>query len=181
MHKIKMMAIVGVAVIFIAGVAFAQPEETRGGPQQKNFKEIMQKKLGITEEQHQKLEANRKSQEEVMKSLRAAMQEQRSKLQEALKDPEATRSIVEPIVTEMKSLQAQLIDQRINGIFIAKSILTPEQFAKFNEIAGKHFQGKKGGLREKMKERKEKRPMEEDEELFDEPPPPAEMMDGMTD
>ncbi len=176
MHRIKTMIAVSVATFFMAGVAFAQPMEEGVAYRQKNIKEAIHKKLGLTPEQQQKLEENRKAQEEAMKKLHEGMKQQREKLQEALKNPEATRASVEPIVTEMKSLQAQLIDQRMNGIFTAKSILTPEQFAQFNEMAGKHLAAGKGKMRERSKQRKGTWFRKgDDEDLFDEPPlPPSQ-------
>lgn len=174
MHRIKTMVFISVFVIFAAGTVFAQPTEEGNASRKTNIKEAMQKKLGITEEQQQKLEDNRKAQAEVMKNIQEGMKQQRGKLQEALKDPAVTRSSVDPIVAEMKSLQAQLIDQRINGIFTAKSILTPEQFEKFTEMTEKRFDGKKEGLREERKERRRSYRNREDGSFSDEPPPPED-------
>ena len=54
---------------------------------------------------------------------------------------------IEPLANEIKSLQAQLIDSRINGIFAVKEILTPEQFAKFQQMAEKWQKERKGNFR----------------------------------
>lgn len=174
MHKMKMMVIAGAIVIFTAGTVFAQPMEEKNVSRQKDVKEAIHKKLGLTPEQQQKLEENRKAQTEAMKKLHEGMKQQREKLQEALKSPEATRASVEPIIAEMKSLQAQLIDQRMNGIFAAKSILTPEQFAKFTEMTEKHVGEGKGGMRERFKERRGKHHNGENDDFLDGPPPSPE-------
>ncbi|MDD5422664.1 MAG: periplasmic heavy metal sensor [Candidatus Omnitrophota bacterium] len=99
--------------------------------------ESLTKELGLTPEQDRKLEANRKAQFEKMKGFRKAMKEKGDELAKALENPAATRSSVEPIAAGMKALESQSVDQRIDGIFSVKEILTPEQFAKFNSLMEK--------------------------------------------
>lgn len=176
MRIMKIAAGVVVGILVASGIAFAQQNEKGGAFSKKDFKEAMREKLGITQEQHQQLESNRQLQEETVKGLREAIKQQRGKLQQALKDPQTTRESVEPIVAQMKALQGQLIDQRVNAIFTAKTILTPEQFAQFNEMAGKHSAAEKGRMRERSKQRKGTWLMKGDDDLFGGPPfpPPQE-------
>ncbi|MFH1458074.1 MAG: periplasmic heavy metal sensor [Candidatus Omnitrophota bacterium] len=134
----------GLAVLFLsAGTLYAQPpdkeEGTCDGPKGRMFKE-----LNLTQEQQSRLEQNRKAQRIEMKKLHEAVNEKHAKLQEALKNPSVTRELVQPLADEIKFLQAQLIDHRMNGIFAAKEILTREQFAKFQEKTEKRKEGKKG-------------------------------------
>ncbi|MDD5423408.1 MAG: Spy/CpxP family protein refolding chaperone [Candidatus Omnitrophica bacterium] len=111
--------------------------------------ESLTKELGLTPEQDQKLEANRKAQFDKMKDLRKAMKEKRGELSKALENPAATRSSVEPIIAEMKALESQSVDQRIDGIFSVKEILTPGQFAKFNSLMEKKRLEHKGPGKDK--------------------------------
>jgi Spy/CpxP family protein refolding chaperone len=78
-----------------------------------------------------------------------------------LKDPAVTRAKVEPLVNEIKSLQGQLIDQRIGGIFAVKEILTPEQIAQFNQLMEKRKEGRQGRFQQWRERRKG---MEHDQE-----------------
>jgi len=125
MKRIKVL-VVGFAIVFFtlsAAYAQGQGKYHQGG---QGDKESIFKELNLTPEQKQKLEDNR------------------LKLQEKLNDPAVTRSSVEPLISEIKIIQAELIDHRINGIFAVKAILTPEQFAKFNQLMEKQMKSKKG-------------------------------------
>jgi Spy/CpxP family protein refolding chaperone len=146
--------VIGLAIVFLGlSVSYAQGQEKyRQGGQ--NKKESIFKELNLSPEQNKKLEDNRKAQEQEFSKLREAIKEKHAKLQEELKNPAVTRGAVEPLVNEIKSLQANLIDLRINGIFAVKAILTPEQFAKFNQIVEKQIKDRKGpqkDFREKPK------------------------------
>lgn len=142
MKKIKSI-IIGLAIVFLmvsAVYAQIQCEHKQRGEGQRGgvFKE-----LKLTPEQQKKLEENRKAQREEITKLRMAIKEKQQKLQEELKNPVVTKAAVEPIVNEIKSLQAQLIDHRISGIFAVKEILTPEQFAKFQQMTGRWQENRK--------------------------------------
>jgi len=166
MKKAKSI-IIGLAVVFVAvSAAYAKPQgeyQHRGDKQKENiFKE-----LNLTPEQQKKLEENRKAQRQETEKLFSALKEKQAKLQEALKNPTVTRDKVEPLVNEMKSLQAQLVDHRIDGIFAVREILTPEEFAKFQQIMEKRGEGRKGRFKnssEKQKnvcqDQKEQKPVE---------------------
>lgn len=153
MKKIN-STIIGLAVVILtvsAVYAQTQGESQQRGDGQKGriFKE-----LNLTPEQQKKLEENRKAQGEEMTNLRTAIKEKQTKLQEELKNPAVTKAIVESLVNEIKSLQAQLIDHRINGIFAVKEILTPEQFVKFEQMTEKGHKNKKGYMQNWRNNRK---------------------------
>ena len=151
MNKINRLAI-GLAIVFLAtSMAYAQMQ---GGFKQHKDKqrEGIFKELNLTQEQQKKLEENRKAQRAEMSKLHEAIKEKQAKLQEELKNPGATRSTVLPLVNEIKSLQAQLIDHRINGIFAVKGILTQEQFVKFQSLIEKRQENRKGALRTGLKD-----------------------------
>jgi len=142
MKKTRLI-IIGFAVFSLmvnSGYAQIQEKDKQAGGRLKGG---IYKELNLTPEQQNKLEANRKSQREKTSQLRTAMKEKNEALQQVLKDPAVTREKFEPLVNEIKSLQAQLIDQRINGILAVKDILTPEQFAKFNQLMEKRKEGRK--------------------------------------
>ena len=156
MKKIKVISIGLAVVLLTVSVAFAKDEvksHQRGG----GGKERVIKELNLTEVQQKQLEANRKAQSQERGKLRAAIGEKQKQLQEALKNPAVTKAAVEPLANEIKSLQAQLIDMRINGIFAVKEILTPEQFAKFQQMTGDHQEKRKGRFQDWRDKKKERR------------------------
>ncbi|KPK99188.1 MAG: hypothetical protein AMJ95_00060 [Omnitrophica WOR_2 bacterium SM23_72] len=130
-------AVIGLVVFLLTtGALYAQPVGEEKGPRDGPKGRIVQA-LNLTPEQESRLEENRKAQRQEMKRLHEAVKEKHTKLQEALKNPYVTRKGVQPLANEIKSLHAQLIDSRINGIFAVKEILTSEQFARFQEITEK--------------------------------------------
>ena len=142
MKKINVM-IVGLAMAFLAvGLAHAQPQ----GTAKEKFsqkKEQMFKELNLTPEQQKKLDENREVQRLEMEKLHNALKEKQAKLQEELKNSAVSKATLEPLVNEIKSLQAKLIDNRVNGILAVKEILTPEQFAKFQQMHEKNKENRK--------------------------------------
>ncbi|MCX5703207.1 MAG: Spy/CpxP family protein refolding chaperone [Candidatus Omnitrophica bacterium] len=153
MKKTKLV-IIGLAVFFLTGSSGYAQMQYQDKPSAGRLKEGIYKELNLTPEQQKKLEANRKAQREKTSQLRTAMREKEKILQQALKDPVVTKVKVEPLVNEIKSLQAQLIDQRVSSIFAVREILTPEQLAKFNQLMEKRKEGRKGRLQEWQKRRK---------------------------
>ncbi len=143
MNKKKIMFI-GLAVFFFA-INAVYGQERSGFKQhgQEQYGNIF-KELNLTPEQQKKLEENRDIQRVEMKKTRSEIKEKHGELRGKLKNPDITRTAVEPLVNEIKSLQLQLIDHRINGIFTVKEILTKEQFIKFQQLIEK--------LQEKRKE-----------------------------
>jgi Spy/CpxP family protein refolding chaperone len=142
------LVIIGLAAVLILGSAacvYAEGEPQKRG---KGHKESIFKELNLTPEQQKKLAENRRAQGEEMASLRASIKEKQDKLQGELKNPAVTREKVEPLVNEIKSLQARLIDHRVNGIFAVKKILTPEQLVKFEQMMEKGHKDKKGHARD---------------------------------
>ena len=106
-----------------------------------NLVYAMDKDLNLTPQQQQKLQNNRKAQRERMSQLLGQMKEKQQLLRQELQKPSVTKASLAPILAEIKSLQAQLIDSRIEGILAVKGILTPEQFAKFQEAAAHRQKG----------------------------------------
>lgn len=152
MKSTKLFVICSAVILLMASALYAQEQGgyNQGGQPRK---ERIFKELNLTPEQQQKLTDNRSAQHAQMVKLQGAMKEKQEKLREEVKNPAATRSTVDPIVNEIKSLQAQIIDQRINAIFAVKQILTPEQFIKFQQMTEKWQQNKK----ERMQKRPENR------------------------
>ncbi len=134
----------GLALVFLAaGTLYAQPKSTEH--KWDGQREEMTKELNLTPEQQAKIEENRKAGREQMMKITTALKEKQAKLQEELKNPAVTRQGVMPLVSEIKALEAQLVDRRMDGIFAVKQIMTPEQFIKFQQK-----------VEERQKDRKER-------------------------
>ena len=160
MKRTRVM-VIGFAIVFLAlSSAYAQGQEKyhQGG---EGKKEGIFKELNLTPEQKKKLEDNRKAQHQEAQKFRETLRADQEKLQAKLEDPAVTRGDVEPLVSEIKSLQAKLTDNRINGIFAVKAILTPEQFVKFNQLVEKQMKDRKGKNRRKDSREKPKGPPSE--------------------
>jgi Spy/CpxP family protein refolding chaperone len=142
MKKTKLI-IIGLAVVFLAtGTVYAQMPGQRQKPPDE-YRGRIAKELNLTQEQEVKLETNRKAQRQEVNKLLTAIKEKQAKLGEELKKPGVTRASIQVLANEIKTLQAQLIDSRINGIFAVKQILSPEQFDKFGQMTEKRQQNRK--------------------------------------
>lgn len=151
----KKIMFIGLALFFFAlSAAYGQGQEGFKQYSEEQYGKIV-KELSLAPEQQKSLEENRKAQREEMKKTRSEIKERHAQLREALKNPDVTRAAVEPLVNEIKSLQAQLIDRRIDGIFTVKAILTKEQFVKFQQLMEKQHEKRKEHFWNWFKARKE--------------------------
>jgi periplasmic protein CpxP/Spy len=150
MRNIKVMLTVLAMVLLATCSVYAQnPQPVRKGGEK--AREDVFKQLNLTKEQEKQLTDNRQAESQKMAQLRTAMKENQQRLQQALKDPAVTREKVGPLVNEIKALQAQLIDGRVDSIFAVKQILTPEQYAKFHQIMEEKQKEQRQGSKEKLK------------------------------
>jgi Spy/CpxP family protein refolding chaperone len=76
-----------------------------------------------------------------METLKSALKEKKRELQEAIAKPDTTKQQVEPILAQIKKLQGDMADKRVDGIFVIKGILNPEQFAKLESMKEKKMRG----------------------------------------
>jgi Spy/CpxP family protein refolding chaperone len=157
MNKARLV-IIGLAVSLLTVSSGYAQTPSAGKPDGGRLKEGIYKELNLTSEQQKKLEENRKEQRQKSSQLRTTMMEKEKQMQQALKDPGVTREKIEPLVKEIKSLQAQLIDQRVSGIFAVKEILTPEQNSKLHQLMEKRKEGRKGYSWSWQKKRQAMRP-----------------------
>ncbi|MFH1398357.1 MAG: periplasmic heavy metal sensor [Candidatus Omnitrophota bacterium] len=153
MNKIKTVTISLAVVFLMTGAVYAQ---TKGGHRslRDESKWSILKELNLTSEQSTRLEFIRNAQAAESVNIRKVIKEKMAKLQEEFNNSAVTRAAIEPLANEIKALQAQLLDQRVNRIFAVKEVLTLEQFAKFQQMTEKRKEGKKGWFqqwREKYK------------------------------
>lgn len=135
MKEIRLIVAGLVVALLATSVVYAK--EVPGRKLEGKHREAIFKELNLTDNQKAILDANRKERGEKMRQLRDEMREKQMKLREELDDPTVSRRAIEPLLTEIKALQAQLIDLRVSAIFAVREVLTVEQFAKFQEISQK--------------------------------------------
>lgn len=106
-------------------------------------------KLGITEEQKEKLLEQRQAHWERMKELREEMNAQRKGLRDELEKEDYSKGNIDATVARMKDLQGQMITQRVDHFLQMKDVLTPEQFKKMTDMKARkgrrRHHGKGGG------------------------------------
>lgn len=106
------------------------------------------KELGLSEEQQVQIKEHRKRSHAQMKTIGESLKKQRENLRVVLSKYDADPAEIEKIASEIKYLHSQLIDHRIASILEVKTILSPEQFTKFqekmNEFKKKMRQSRKG-------------------------------------
>lgn len=139
--NIKTVAAVIIAAVFIAGNAFAGTE--CGFPGQRNkcskAKDAITRELNLSTDQQNRLEQERTAHREAMEKLSSALKEKKRELQEAIARPDITRQQMEPMLTQIKKLQSDMTDKRVDGIFAVKGILSSEQFAKLQSMKEKRM------------------------------------------
>ncbi|MCX5667316.1 MAG: periplasmic heavy metal sensor [Candidatus Omnitrophica bacterium] len=143
------VAVIVVAAV-VAGNAFAGTEcgtsEQRG--KGLKAKDAIARELNLSADQQNRLEQAKTAHRKVMETLRNALKEKRRELQDAVAKPDITRQQVDPILAEIKKLQSDMADKRVDGIFAVKGILSPEQFAKLQSMKEKRMRNgnkKRGG------------------------------------
>lgn len=151
LQAVAMITLVG--ILGSSGYAFAQefedlaPEEVEMIEHMRERKEKMRKKmredLGVTEEQQQKLEKHRGSHRGQIKEYMEKMMDFRDKLKTELEKAEIDTAKVYGLHDQIKVLENEMADHRLEGILQLCEILTPEQFRKFHDKAGK-MMGKSG-------------------------------------
>ena len=141
--KFKRILILGAIamLLFSATTACAQGGGTKHKQQ---HRDNLIEELALTPEQQAQFEEQRSEHRRQMKETHAALQDKRLQLQAELEKSVSDKNKIDTLAFELKSLQAQLIDLRIDGIVQTKTILTPEQFAKFKEkVSSRRKRGRK--------------------------------------
>lgn len=154
--KIRNIAVVGMLVVSVTvlAVSSAYAQDYRKGGKncpegvQKNKDRILEE-LSLTAQQKEQLKEIMKENRSKAVALREQLQVSRNALKDELNKVESDTAKIGILVAELKSIEGQLVDQRVRHILKIKTILTPEQFNKFKE---KMEAGKKKRM-EMMKEK----------------------------
>lgn len=90
-------------------------------------------KLGLSDEQKEKIKALRQSQRQQMEALMEKLRAKQQQMQAELNNAATTRESIAPFAAEIKNIHGQLVDLRINNIFAIKELLSAEQFGQLHQ------------------------------------------------
>ncbi len=138
MTKKEMAGFLTVTMLILGGAVAAAAAPQPGAEQQRPFKDRMDVKmqelyqeLNLTPDQKKQLDENKAKNHEQMKAIFQAMREKMSALREELQKDSLNMERVTQLNGDLKALQAQMLDHRLEGILAVRKILTAEQFKKF--------------------------------------------------
>ncbi len=103
-------------------------KEKAGAKRQQLYKD-----LGLSAEQQKLLEVNKAQQKEKTKALFNDLTQKRGLMRQELQNRELNMAAINKANNQIKQLQAQMLDYRLEGILEVRKILTPQQFNKFIE------------------------------------------------
>lgn len=143
---ITMLALVSPA-IYAQGCAYSDKEKVWVQKKEAKRQELY-KELNVSEEQRKALEENKNKHREQMKALFNEMKEKKTLIRQELQKDTLDMAKINQVNGDLKKLQAQMLDYRLQHVLEVRKILTPEQFKKFmakmEEKMG-HFKNKHKG------------------------------------
>jgi len=161
-NKIKNLITVSLVIsifsIFCLAYAEDVPIQAPYKPQVSDKADIFDG-LNLTPEQQEKIKAHKEENKAKTNSLRDQMKAKREDLKAEMKNSAMNISKVQSLTNDIKNLIGQMIDLKVDGVIFLKQTLTPEQFAKFQEVLKEKLSNNSGNNpRERIKEKlKEKR------------------------
>jgi len=154
MRKIKVVTLLIVAVLVGLSTSLIYAASPTPAAQQKEA--VMKKfdakrqeiynNLGLTDEQKKLLEENKNKHREQTRALFTQLRQKMTLLRQELEKSELNMREIYQANNELKQLQAQMLDNRLERILEVRKILTPEQFNKFEDKMNErreHFQNKR--------------------------------------
>lgn len=119
----------------------------------------MLEEIDLTDEQEAQIEEQKEVQKEKSKELWQKIKAKHDELRTELEKPESNKEAIDKTVSELNALNAEKMENRVNGILAIKGILTPEQF----ETLSAKKEEKKQSKRQKMIDKLQKLLAEEEE------------------
>ena len=155
MRTIKLATVL---IIAVAGISIRSgyADTPLSGPQPKDAvakksgtkQQELYNDLGLTDQQRKLLDENRNRHREQAKALFTQMRQKMALLRQELEKNELNMQAVYQANNELKQLQAQMLDGRLERVLEVRKILTPEQFKK--------IEYKMNGRMERFKNRRER-------------------------
>ena len=136
----KNMIFLIVFCLLLTTTAFAQNPQNPPPGSREEFQKIVKarmdeiiEELGISPEQKEKLEAQRKKHMEELKALRAKSRKKRNELRDVIKSKDVNMEEIKRLKKELLDLHAKDIDQKVEATLFMKEVLTEEQFNNLSE------------------------------------------------
>lgn len=120
-----------------AGEALNTPQDA--AKKEARFKK-MSEELQLTPQQKEQLTKEKEEFASRSKDLREKIKTARTGLKMELEKPAPDKAKVNSLVTEIKDMVGQQIQNRVDKVMAMKQILTPEQFNKMNASMKEHKQ-----------------------------------------
>lgn len=132
--KLKKLIITGMlTVAFLAAAAINLYPQKADQPRGERFREQMQQKLNLTEEQQNKIEQLRIDNQKAMIDLRADMQKQRLAMKELMQKGNYTRADYLNMVNQMNASRDKIATAMANHRMDVYELLNDQQKKIFNE------------------------------------------------
>lgn len=168
--KLKKMTAAMMLLLAMTAAAFSQPMGPGGpgGPgQEKDLPPMLIKKLGLTEEQKEKVQSIRSGAEKEKIRVQAELQIKQIDLQEELEKKTVSEKKVDKLIDDIAQLQKKMLENKIKTMLALKKVLTPQQQEKLKNFmdlkkgqqwspGGPGFQGGNGMKMNKMMKKKNK-------------------------
>lgn len=129
------VAALAVALVLSSPAAYAYSSGGKEGKactdSQETRHDKLFKDLNLTADQKKMLDENKAKHREDIKKLFEEMKTDRAAIRQELQKPELDMGKINQINDEMKKVQAQMLDNKLQSVLEVRKILTPEQFQKF--------------------------------------------------
>jgi Spy/CpxP family protein refolding chaperone len=96
-----------------------------------NHEQMLKKVLNLTDDQVKQLKDSRETQMKTMKSVFEQMKSNREAFDAEIVKATPDMSKINDIQAQLKTIQAQMVDNHLNSLLAIRKILTPEQFAGY--------------------------------------------------
>jgi len=129
-----------VGMILLSSLVYSQPSGDDSNNHQGKREEMKArmlevfKQLNLSPEQAEQLQAHRKNHRGQADEFREILRARKEAMKNELQKEELNMEKIYKIHNELKGLDAEKADQRLESILEVRKILTAEQFRKFNEL-----------------------------------------------
>ena len=134
MKKISIFLFGILGACLLLGPTGAYAEKHLGVDDKGHYGKMIQEiynQLNLTDDQKQKLEANKQQHMVKMGSFRQGLKTNREAIEQELMNTSMDMAKINAIHAQIKVLQAQMEDEKLSSILTVRSILTVDQFSKF--------------------------------------------------
>ncbi len=147
LKKVVVLSILILGICFIPGVYANDNADFSAKRREKMEKntETIYNQLNLSESQKKQLDENKLHSREKRKTLYEKMRSYKQALNQEIMKPQLDMAKIDEIQRSIKTLQAQMVDDRLESILAVRKILTAEQFTQFItqvEKSRQEFRGK---------------------------------------